>query len=244
MIRINSIETFGTHEGPGIRLVVFTQGCLLRCAYCHNPETQALTGGTLMKPAEILRLLKQQKTYFKGKMGGGLTVSGGEPTLQAKELIPLFRACRKIGIHTALDTNGAIDTPVVKTLYDLTDLVLLDIKHIDNEKHLRLTKASNQKPLEWPAYREASGKPFWIRYVLVPGWTNDTEDLKRFAEHFRDYKHLERVEILPYHTMAAEKYRQLGQPNPLEGVAPPTQEDIHHAADIFRKQLGDRVFIR
>lgn len=245
MIRVHSIETFGTHEGPGIRLVIFTQGCYFRCAYCHNPDTQDLGGGTLMKTSSILELLEREHHYFKGSKKGGLTVSGGEPTVQAKELLPLFRECKRKGIHTALDTNGGIATADVKRLYDTTDLVLLDIKHIDDEEHRKLTGMSNRNTLKMAEYREHSGKPMWLRYVLVPGFTDGEEYLRRLGERFKDYDQVERIEILPYHTLGVYKYAELGRKNPLEGTKPPTVETVARAKAILGEYFGpERVFIR
>lgn len=265
MLRVHSIETFGTHEGPGIRLVVFLQGCYFRCLYCHNPDTQMLAGGTEMGVMEVVRLAEKQRTYF-GKAGGeshqptegesrrrmggephrrigGVTVSGGEPTIQAKELTRLFRELRKRGIHTALDTNGALLNNDTKRLYAETDLLLLDTKHIDPAKHHALTGMSNKNTLELAAYREKTGKPMWLRYVLVPGHSDDPEDLERLGKHFKEYKHIERMEILPYHTLGAFKYEKLGRKNPLEGIALPSQESVARAKEIFGKYF-ERVEVR
>ncbi|MEI8103752.1 MAG: pyruvate formate-lyase-activating protein [Candidatus Moraniibacteriota bacterium] len=241
MLQVHSIETFGTHEGPGIRLVIFLQGCYFRCLYCHNPDTQALQGGTLMSVASLVKLAEKQRAYFG--VAGGVTVSGGEPTLQAKELVKLFRALHKRGIHTALDTNGALLDDATKKLYAETDLLLLDTKHIDETKHRTLTGMSNANTLALAEYRESTGKPMWLRYVLVPGYSDDEADLIRLGEHFKDYQHIERMEILPYHTLGAYKYAKLGRKNPLEGVATPSVASIGRAKAIFERYF-QRVEVR
>jgi len=241
MLRVHSVETFGTHDGPGIRLVIFLQGCLFRCLYCHNPDTQNLDGGTLMSVASLVKLAERQRPYFGVK--GGITVSGGEPTLQAKELTKLFKALRKKNIHTALDTNGAFLNDATKQLYAETDLLLLDTKHIDEVKHRTLTGMSNRNTLALAEYRESTGKPMWLRYVLVPGYTDDEADLIRLSEQFEQYKQIERMEILPYHTLGAYKYAQLGRKNPLAGVMSPSAASIARAKSIFERYF-QRVEIR
>lgn len=241
MLRVHSIETFGTHEGPGIRLVVFLQGCNFRCLYCQNPDTQSVIGGKETSTQEILDLLERQKPYFKKK--GGLTVSGGEPLLQRHGLIELFTEAKNKGFHTALDTNGSILDDASKKLLEVTDLVLLDVKHIDSVWHQKVTSASNNIVLKFAQYREKMGKPMWLRYVLVPGFTDQKPFLHKWGEHFRDYKNIERVEILPYHTLGVYKYKELGRENPLNNVTPPPKEKVQEAFDIF-KQYFRQVYIR
>jgi pyruvate formate lyase activating enzyme len=184
-------------------------------------------------------MLEKQRPYFKH--GGGLTVSGGEPTLQSKELIDLFKKAKARGFHLALDTNGALISDDVKRLYDLTDLVILDVKHIDDDQHRAVTKASNINVLKNAEYREKTGKPMRLRYVLVPGWTDQPEHLENWAKHFSTFTCLERVEILPYHTFGVHKYASLGLANPLEGVEPPTDAAITKAKTIFTKYLNNVV---
>lgn len=237
MLNIHSIETFGTHDGPGIRLVVFLQGCMMRCVYCHNPDTQVLISAAA-KPyssEQILELLEKQRPYFGAK--GGLTVSGGEPTLQAEGLIDLFTKAKAAGFHLSLDTNGAIYTDAVHQLYDLTDLVILDVKHINDKQHRKLTNISNDVVLKNAAYREQSGKPMWLRYVLVPGWTDQPEYLEAWAKHFAGYTTIERVEILPYHTLGVHKYKALNMPYALEGVETPSSHIVQLAENIFKQYL-------
>ncbi len=231
MLRVHSIESFGTNDGPGIRLVIFVQGCLFKCLYCQNPDTLSQKGGTLMAPAELMKLAEKQRPYF-GKTGG-ITISGGEPTLQAKELIPFFTILKKAGIHTALDTNGALVNDDVKKLHALTDLVILDVKHIDPAGHLVLTGMSNENPLAIAAIREKTGKPMWLRYVMVPGHNDDEVIIRKWCETFKDYKTVERVELLPYHSLGEYKYKELGWKYPLEGMKPPNIEAIAKAKQIF-----------
>ena len=262
-LKIHSIDTFGTHDGPGIRLVIFTQGCLFRCVYCHNPDTQDLETDKMrtIEVSEILELLEKEKTYFgpclfaKQKAAGtkdglpnfgqtgGLTISGGEPTLQASTLIELFQECKKRGFNTCLDTCGAVFNQTVNQLYDLTDVVMLDVKHIDPTWHQKLTEFSNENVLRNAAYREQSGKEMWLRYVLVPGWTDQEEYLEAWAKYFAEFKTVKRVEIIPYHKLGVFKYKALGRKYKLEGVEPPSKIETAKAEQIFVKYLGNKVVV-
>lgn len=237
MLYIHSLETFGTHEGPGIRFVIFVQGCNFRCLYCHNPDTQHREKGDGKEIGieELVGKIENQREYF-GKEGG-VTVSGGEPLLQAKELIPLFHELRKRKIHTCLDTNGSILNNEVRKLLTLTDLVLLDIKHINTLWHKKITGQDNTVPLKFAQYLEDSKIPFWLRFVLVPGLTDQPEYLEQWAEHFQGFTSLKRTEILPFHTLGFYKYKELGIPNPLETTQPPSQTQIQQAVSIFSKYL-------
>lgn len=239
MLRIHSIETLGANDGPGLRMVVFTQGCHMRCVYCHNPDTLDLNGGRFVSLDELVERAVRQKPYFNKK--GGVTISGGEPTIHRVVLRELFVRLHAEGIHTCLDTNGLIFDEALKQLYAETDLVMLDIKHIDDQKHRRLTGQSNLTPLAVAAYREQTGKPLWLRYVLVPGWTDDPEDLKHWAAHFANYKSLERVEILPYHPLGAHKWKAMGLPYALEGTQPPSADIKQLAFDTFSAQLPNVI---
>lgn len=245
-LRIHSIETFGVHDGPGIRLVVFLQGCPFRCAYCHNPDTQELsTEQTKTKTvAEILELLERERSYF-GPNGnqGGLTLSGGEPTLQASAATKLFREAKKRGFHTCLDTCGAIVSQGVRDLYAVSDLVMLDVKHIDEAWHHKLTGQSNANVLENAKQREQSGQEMWLRYVLVPGWTDQEEHLMAWARYFAHFKTVTRVEILPYHELGKHKYQELGRPYLLEEVKPPSANQVSKAQEIFVKYLKEKVVV-
>lgn len=239
-LRIHSIETFGTADGPGIRLVVFTQGCLFRCLYCHNPDSQPIESDAAheLKLDDLLLRLENERPYFK--QTGGVTFSGGEPTVQAKTLLEFFPAISAARFHITLDTCGAIHDQTVRSLYDQTDLVILDVKHIDPEKHLQLTGHSIDTVLANAAYRESTHKPLWLRYVLVPGYTDQLEALEKWAQTFTQYQSVERVELLPYHTLGVHKYAQLGRPYPLVGVQPPTAEQIHQA-EVILKQYFKQV---
>jgi pyruvate formate lyase activating enzyme len=245
-LKIHSIETFGVHDGPGIRLVVFTQGCPFRCLYCHNPDTQDLeTAKTETKTIdEIIELLEREKPYFgKNSTRGGLTVSGGEPTLQAKVITALFKKAKERGFHTCLDSCGAIVSKDVEELYRFTDLLLLDVKHIDDIWHRKLVGQSNTKVLENAKIRERSGREMWLRYVLVPGWTDQEEHLTAWAKYFAHFKTVSRVEILPYHELGKHKYHELGKEYRLSDVKVPSKEEIIKAKDIFTKYLGNKVVV-
>lgn len=181
---VHSLESFGVHDGPGIRFIIFTQGCGFRCAYCHNPDTISAEGGHQTELEEIARLIMNSKAYFGNK--GGVTVSGGEPLIHAGKLIPLFRFLKKEGINTALDTNGNFMNADVEELLGLTDLVLLDVKHIDPAKHKLLTGVSNANTLAFAEKLREINKNTWLRYVLVPGWTDAEKDLDDWGRHFPD----------------------------------------------------------
>lgn len=243
MLRLHSIETFGTHDGPGIRLVLFTQGCNMRCLYCHNPDTQPMDNdqSRLWSTAELLELLERQRNYFNN--GGGLTVSGGEPVLQARALTDLFQACRQAGIHTCLDTSGSVFNKDTRRLYELTDLVLLDVKHIDPHWHERLTGMSNELALANAAHREQSGQEMWLRYVLVPEYSDQPEHLHAWGQHFATYKSVTRVELLPYHELGKHKYQLLGRKYELEHIKPPTAEQVEAATIILREYFGSKLIV-
>ena len=232
MIRVHSYESLGTYDGPGIRLVVFLQGCNFRCLYCANPDTIDCKGESKeTSPEEILRMAVSQKPFFGKK--GGITFSGGEPTVQAKALIPLFRMLKDVGIHICVDTNGSIWNENVKELFTLADLVLLDVKEFNDERHRLLTSHSNVQTLQTAAWLEVNGKPFWLRYVLVPGYTAFHEDIEALGKHFEGYQMIERVEILPYHTLGVHKYEAMGWDYRLKGVETNTPEQLEAARTLF-----------
>lgn len=235
---IHSFESFGTVDGPGIRFVVFMQGCPMRCKYCHNPDTWRFGGGKKYTPADVVKEALKYKSYIKS---GGVTVSGGEPLMQPEFVAELFRLLKTEGIHTALDTSGITfnkDNPqsVEKHLSVLryTDLVLLDIKHIDGEQHKALTGFSNENTLAFARYLSENGKKIWIRHVLVPEITDNDEYLINLKEFISGLKTVERVEVLPYHTMGEVKYERLGMQYPLKGVLPPSKERIENARKILK----------
>lgn len=208
MIRVHSYESLGTYDGPGIRLVVFLQGCNFRCLYCANPDTIDAKGESKeTAPEEILKMAVSQKPFFGKK--GGITFSGGEPTFQAKALVPLFRMLKEAGIHICVDTNGGIWNEDVKELLSLADLVLLDVKEFNDERHKALTSRSNAQTLKTAAWLEENQKPFWLRYVLVQKYSYFKEDIEALGKHFKDYRMIERVEILPYHTLGVHKYEAM-----------------------------------
>ena len=222
----------GTFDGPGLRLVVFLQGCNFRCLYCANPDTIDPKGESKeTSPDEILRMAMSQKPFFGKK--GGVTFSGGEPTVQAKELIPLFRRLKESGIHICVDTNGSIWNDDVKELLSLADLILLDVKQYNPERHKPLTERSNEQTLRTAEWLESIGKPFWLRYVLVQGYSAIEDDIRALCAHFSPYTMLQRVEILPYHTLGVHKYEAMGREYKLAGVKENTPAQLDEAKAIF-----------
>ena len=227
----------GTFDGPGLRLVVFLQGCNFRCLYCANPDTIDLRGEAKETSAdEIVRMAMSQRAFF-GKRGG-ITFSGGEPTVQAKELIPLFKRLKEQGIHICLDSNGSIWNEHVEELLGLTDLVLLDVKQFNPERHRTLTERNNTQTLQTAAWLEAHGKPFWMRYVLVQGYSAFEEDIRALGTHFKDYQMLQRIEILPYHTLGVHKYEAMEQEYKLKGVKENTPAQLDEARRLFEEYFS------
>lgn len=235
---IHSTESFGSVDGPGIRFLIFMQGCSMRCRYCHNPDTWAKNGGTAMTADELLDLAERYRSYWGNE--GGITVSGGEALMQIDFLIDLFTKAHERGINTCLDTSAqpfTHDEPFFskfKQLMAQTDLVLLDIKHIDNEEHRKLTGHSNASILECARYLSDAAIPVWVRHVLVPTITDDDAQLHQLRAFIDTLKNVERVEVLPYHTLGTFKWQQLGIQYTLEGVRPPTAEQIHNAEKILK----------
>ena len=233
MIKVHSYESMGTYDGPGLRLVVFLQGCPFRCLYCANPDTIAFDGGDSTEPEHIINMAISQKPFFGRR--GGVTFSGGEPTAQAKDLIPVVKGLKEQGINVCIDTNGGIWNPAVEELMREVDLVLLDIKQINPERHLALTERSNEQTLQTAQWLEDNGKPFWLRYVLVPGISDFEEDIRAFGEFFKDFKMLQRVEILPYHTLGIHKYETMGQEYKLKDTKTNTPEQLDRAMALFNE---------
>lgn len=220
--RIHSIESFGTVDGPGVRLVVFMQGCPMRCAYCHNPDTWEINAGTMMEASEITDAFLRNRSYYKN---GGITVTGGEPLLQTDFLIQLFTACKKNGIHTCIDTSGITYSPdkrnhieKLNILMPLTDLVMLDIKHIDPVKHMELTAHPNDGILAFAKYLDHMKVPVWIRHVVVPGITDNDEALFKLGYFIGGLRNLKALDVLPYHSLGNVKYKNLGLDYPLMNV--------------------------
>jgi len=231
--RIHSFESFGTVDGPGIRFIIFMQGCPLRCKYCHNRDTWEFYGGTEYTVEEIIPMIKKVKPYIDSS-SGGVTISGGEPLAQAKFVCELFKKLKELGIHTCIDTAGSY--PInqdIKELLKYTDLVLLDIKHINNEKAIDLTGMSNENNLNFAKYLSNIGIPVWIRQVLVPGYTDDKFDLLKEKEFIKSLNNVENVEILPYHDLGKFKWSDLGEQYPLKGVRIPDENDVNKAKEIL-----------
>ena len=235
--RIHSFESFGTVDGPGIRYVIFFQGCPLRCQYCHNPDTWS-NGGKEYTADQIVTQALRYKNYFGEK--GGVTATGGEPLVQVDFLIELFTKFKAKGLHTCIDTSGITFNPNSsqsmdkhKKLLEVTDLVMLDIKHIDDEACKKLTGHSNANTLAFAKFLSDNGQPMWIRQVLVPGITDGEESLQRTRAFINTLKTVEKVEVLPYHTLGEVKYEKLGMEYPLKGVEAPTKERVAYAKRIL-----------
>lgn len=235
--RVHSYETLGTVDGPGIRYVVFMQGCNMRCKYCHNPDTWDINGAKECSSFDIARDALRYKAYIS--RGGGVTLTGGEPLLQLEFATDLFKILREAGIHTAIDTSGIAfnieDTKAIDELLKYTSLVLLDIKHIDSLKHKELTGFPNDNVLAFATYLSKKKIKVWIRHVLIEGITDDEKYLKRLRQFIDTLTNVEKVEVLPYHTMGIEKYKKLNIRYPLEGVNPPTDERIERAIEILTR---------
>lgn len=231
---IHSIETMGTVDGPGIRYVIFTQGCLLRCQFCHNADTWEIGAGKQITVTEIMDDLISYLPFIQAS-GGGITVSGGEPLLQLPFLIELFKECKIKGIHTAIDSSGGCysnSQHFIEQLEDLltyTDLILLDLKHINRQKHLQLTGLANDHILEFARFLSDKGTPVWIRHVLVPTVTDDPDDLRKLGKFIGTLKNVRKVEILPYHKLGIYKWEALGHEYPLKHIEPPTKEQVAFA---------------
>lgn len=235
---IHSTESFGSVDGPGVRFLIFLQGCALRCRYCHNADTWSLSGGVQMSAGELLDKAERYRPYWGAD--GGITVSGGEPLLQIEFLIELFKEAKRRGINTCIDTAGQPFTrkePFFSRfceLLELTDLFIVDIKHIDSKDHRRLTGRGNENILDMFRFLSERKKPVWIRHVLVTGITDDDALLKRTREFIETLKNVERIEVLPYHSMGAYKWRELGIPYTLENIAPPDSGRVRNAEMILR----------
>lgn len=234
---VHSLESFGSVDGPGVRYVIFLTGCAMRCQFCHNPDTWNMQAGTQYTADELLKNALRYRTYWGEQ--GGITVSGGEPLLQIEFLTELFRKAKEQGIHTTLDTSGnpfTREEPFFGKMQELmkyTDLVMLDIKHIDDEKHKVLTGCTNENILDMAKYLDEIHKPVWIRHVLVPERSDEDAALEKLHEFIEGLGNVEKVEVLPYHTLGAYKWKELGYEYPLEGIDPPTKERIEHAKQVL-----------
>ena len=240
---VHSTETFGLVDGPGVRFIVFLQGCPMRCRYCHNPDTWAVHTGKSFEAEELLTKALRYRSYWKE--AGGITVSGGEPMMQVDFVATLLKGAKAEGVNTAMDTSGIVFTRTepafskIEEMLSYVDLVLLDLKHIDDEAHKDLTGHSNAAVLDFARYLSEIGKPVWIRHVLVPGINDDDASLTKLDEFISSLSNVQRVEVLPYHTLGVAKWDKLGIPYTLEGVKTPDAESIARANEILRTESYD-----
>lgn len=242
--RIHSLESFGTVDGPGVRFVVFVQGCPMRCAYCHNPDTWAMTGGKIMEASEIITQYERNLPFYKG---GGITVTGGEPLMQVDFLIELFTLAKEKNIHTCIDTSGIAYKPENKEfiekldkLMSLTDLVMLDIKHIDPIKHKELTQQPNDGILAFCEYLNDRNVDMWIRHVVVPTITDDDTYLYKLGYFIGQFHNIKALDVLPYHTMGKAKYEQLGMEYPLDGIPAMDKNKVIDKKQVILQGIKDR----
>ena len=243
MLRVNTVETFATQDGPGIRVAIFLQGCMFKCLYCHNPDTIPMENeeAKRMDEEQILDLAERNRPYFANS--GGITFSGGEPLLQAAALLPIVKRLKAEGYHICIDTNGFVRTPEALEVIALSDLILPDLKQINPKKHLLLVWQENTNTLATLEYLEKIQKPYWLRYVLVPGLTDDEEDLHQYGKYVQTLKSIERLEILPYHNLGKEKRKKLWWEYPLDWTPAATVQDVHRALDIL-KNYTDKTYSR
>lgn len=242
--RIHSLESFGTVDGPGVRYVVFVQGCPMRCAYCHNPDTWSMNAGTVMEASYIVEQYERNKGFYRD---GGITVTGGEPLMQIDFLIELFTLAKEKGIHTCIDSSGIAFNrkneeflEKMDKLVTLTDLVMLDIKHIDPEKHIELTAQPNENILDFARYLNEKQVPMWIRHVVVPGITDDDEYLYKLGSFIGEFTNLKALETLPYHTMGTVKYENLGIEYKLKDVPPMDKSIMPDKRKVILQGIKDR----
>ncbi len=231
---IHSVESCGTVDGPGIRFIVFFQGCLLRCLYCHNRDTWDLHGGKEVTVGELMNDLLAYRHYISAS-GGGVTASGGEAILQAEFVRDWFRACKQAGIDTCLDTNGFVRRydQVITELLEVTDLVMLDLKQMNDEIHQKLTGVPNHRMLEFAEHLHKIGKRTWIRYVVVPGYSDDDESAHLLGKFTAPMENIEKIELLPYHELGKHKWTAMGEEYQLEGVKPPSKETMERVKNIL-----------
>jgi pyruvate formate lyase activating enzyme len=232
---IHSVETCGTVDGPGIRFVIFTTGCPLRCLYCCNPDCRYLENGKKVSVDELMVEIQKYTSYMKAS-GGGVTISGGEPLYQPEFIREIFRRCKELGIHTALDTSGFCDLKVALPVLEFVDLVLLDIKSFDPATYTKITSVSLEPTLILAKYLSEINKPVWIRFVLVPGLSDDSENIEGLANFVTTLKNLEKLEVLPFHKMGEYKWQELGYKYQLKDTPTPTAEELKKTLNIFRKK--------
>ena len=230
--KVHSIESFGTVDGPGIRFVLFLQGCHLQCKYCHNRDTWDVNGGEFKSLDDIFDKIMRYKNYIYPN--GGVTMTGGEPLLQSKFIFELFKKLKEEGIHTCVDTSGSLPlTDDIKNVLSVTDLVLLDIKHIDDDKCKELVGVSNKLELDFARYLSDNNIPIWIRQVLVPGYTDDESDLLKLKDFISGLENVDKIEILPYHDMGKYKWKELGLKYELDDVRVANDDDVKRAKKIL-----------
>lgn len=231
--KLHSFESCGTVDGPGIRFIVFTQGCPLRCKYCHNPDTWDLKDAKYERSIDFtINEIKKYKPFFRN--GGGLTVTGGEPFVQINYIEALFKKAKEEGIHTVVDTSGYIFNDRVKEVLEYVDLVLLDIKSINPDTYKDLTGVELENTLKFAEYLNSIGKPVWIRHVVVPGITDKKENLEKLANYVSKLKNVEKVELLPFHQLGTHKWEEMNLEYPLKDVKEPTASEMKEARQIFR----------
>ncbi|MDP4084920.1 MAG: pyruvate formate-lyase-activating protein [Bacillota bacterium] len=246
---IHSIETFGTVDGPGIRYIIFTQGCLLRCQFCHNADTWEIGTGKQMSISEIMNDFMSYLPFIQAS-GGGITVSGGEPLLQIPFLLELFKECKKNGIHTTIDSSGGcfssskLFLDQLKELLQYTDLILLDLKHINRQKHIKLTGMVNDHILDFARFLSEMNIPVWIRHVLVPDITNDPDDLQKLGEFIGTLQNVQKIEILPYHKLGIYKWETLGYEYSLKNIDPPNEEQVAFAEEMLTKHWSRNFAVK
>lgn len=228
--RIHSIETFGTVDGPGIRFIVFTQGCPLRCLYCHNPDCRNAHEGKEVSVDYLVSEIEKCKSFIRK---GGVTVSGGEPLMQPEFTKKIFDRCHQLGLHTALDTSGYCDLEIAKPVLEATDLVLLDIKSYIPELYYQVTNVSIEPTLAMARYLSDVGKPVWIRFVLVPHLTDNLSNVEQLADFIATLKNVERLEVLPFHKMGEYKWEQLGLPYALKDTPAASEELVQQTVEVF-----------
>jgi len=229
---IHSVETFGAVDGPGIRYVVFMQGCPIRCQYCHNPDTWKVKVGTEVSVSQLVKDIKPYINYIKL---GGVTISGGEPLLQAKFVYRLIKSLHKLGLNVAIDTAGSLPLDSTKKTIDASDMLLLDIKAIDNDLHKQVTGTSNKNMLETINYCEKTNKPVWVRHVVVPGLTYDEKHLEELAKFLVNYKCVKNIELIGFHKMGEFKWKELVLEYKLLETPEASKEQMKTARDIFEK---------
>lgn len=241
MGNIHSLESFGTVDGPGVRFVVFFQGCPMRCQYCHNPDTWIPGEGKEMSAEEILVQMERNKAFYKN---GGITATGGEPMMQMEFLTELFQKAKERGIHTCLDTSGILfsgkedgNKMAADRLMQVTDLVMLDIKHIESGPHEKLTGHGNENVLAFARYLDAIGKPVWIRHVVVPGITYEPEELKKLGKFLKTLSNMEKLEVLPYHALGKVKYDNLEMEYVLKSTPQLTKQEAKEAECMIRAAM-------